>query len=97
MLTLYARPGCGHCQAAKNWLQENDFAFIVVDVMADPEALDFLKRQGHRTVPQCYRDGTLVADGFAGLRALGAERLRCRMALPGPQGQPAGPYETLAL
>jgi glutaredoxin len=89
MLTVYSRPNCGYCQSAKNWLRDHDLAFTVIDVLADPLALAFLKRQGHGSVPQIYLDDTPVADGFFGLRALGAERLRHRLAQRLPTSQPS--------
>ena len=38
-----------------------DFAEVKID--EDAEARDFILAQGHRTVPQIYRDGTLLVEG----------------------------------
>jgi glutaredoxin len=76
MITLYTKPGCGYCASAKNWLNENDFAYYLIDVSANADALAFLKAQGHRSVPQLYIGRTLLPDGWLGLQTRGAAALR---------------------
>ncbi len=77
MITMYSKPNCPYCDAAKMWFIENEFQFSIVDVSTNPEALAFLKEQGHRTVPQLYQGTTLLVEGgFNGLTKLGATKLR---------------------
>lgn len=80
MITLYTKPGCPHCVMAKDYLIENEIAFMEVDVSNDEEALAFIKREGHRTVPQLYVEHTLLVEGGnAGLRKLSIEELHDRL------------------
>lgn len=76
MLTVYSKPACPFCDQAKAYLQQQAVEFEVVDIMADPTALAFIKTEGHRTVPQIYKDGQLfVEGGFQGLINLGRKTL----------------------
>ena len=76
MITIYTGDLCGYCTAAKNLLNEWDIPFEEKNVNHNEEALDFLKENGHRTVPQIYKDNKLlVAGGYDGLRALGKKQL----------------------
>jgi len=76
MLTVYSKPHCPFCDQAKAYLQQQAVEFEVVDVMASPEAMNFIKTAGHRTVPQIYKDGELfVEGGFQGLIGLGRKTL----------------------
>src|ERR1700748_2511863 len=84
MLTLYTLPHCGHCLAAKQWLDGHGFSYHTIDAMDDPAALAFLRAEGHRTVPQIYIDGTLLEGGAAGLRAVGGPGRPGGFTRPGP-------------
>jgi len=76
MLTLYSKPACPFCDQAKNYLHSQAIQFEVINVMEDADALAFIKAQGHRTVPQIYKDGKLfVEGGWAGLSKLGRHKL----------------------
>ena len=77
MLTVYSKQVCPYCTNAKKFLQEHGFAFREVDVEQDTEALDFIRTEGHRTVPQIYFQGKLfVPDGWKGLSKFTAQQLR---------------------
>jgi glutaredoxin len=59
--TVYGRPGCQPCKAAKDLLESKDQAFTYVDVMALPkgELEDFLNK-GFKTVPQIFWEDTHI-------------------------------------
>ena len=71
MITVYTKPNCPYCDAAKAWLEHQSVPFATVDVMQDPNALAFLRAEGHTKVPQIYRGDTLaVTGGYTGLTQL---------------------------
>jgi|HigsolmetaGSP11D_1036233.scaffolds.fasta_scaffold00182_5 Glutaredoxin and related proteins len=81
MITIYTKPQCPHCVAAKSYLSRNDIPFREVNVMADENALNFLKSRGHKTVPQLYVGDTLfVEGGNAALHAMTPDAIRARLA-----------------
>lgn len=77
MLTLYTKNNCSFCMMAKGLLKNNDIAFEEINVEQDQSAFDFILSEGHRTMPQIYRDGELfVEGGFQGLQAMGAQAIK---------------------
>lgn len=53
----------------KGLLQEHGYSYTEVDVTNNEEAKTFLRNEGHRTVPQIYKDGELyVEGGFDGMK-----------------------------
>jgi len=76
MLTIYSKPACPFCEQAWQYLHSQAVQFEVINVMEDADALAFIKAQGHRTVPQIYKDGELfVEGGWMGLSKLGRHKL----------------------
>lgn len=76
MLTIYSKPACPFCDMAKAYLQEQAVPFEVKDISADDAAREFVLGEGHRTVPQIYKDGELfVEGGFQGLKDMGRSAL----------------------
>lgn len=76
MLTLYSKAQCTLCDQAKALLKSKSIAFTEVRVDLDPSAMTFVLAEGHRSVPQIYKDGKLfVKGGFQGLRALNDQEL----------------------
>ena len=68
MITVYSKPDCLYCDRTKIWLEHNNLPYQTIDVMADFNALEFIKSQGHKTVPQIYFNGSvLVEGGYTGL------------------------------
>ena len=68
MITLYSRPNCTYCDRAKIWLERNGIPYTAINVAEDQEALNFIKSQGHKTVPQIYHNGSvLIEGGYTGL------------------------------
>lgn len=62
-ITIYSKSQCPHCESAKNLLKSKGIEFTEVRIDLDPEARQFLIGQGHRSVPQFYRDDELLLPG----------------------------------
>ena len=74
MLTIYSKTVCPYCVQAKNYLKTKNINFREINIEDDEEAREFIKSQGHRTVPQIYMDGKIfVEGGWTGLSKMSAE------------------------
>ena len=77
MLTVYSKNNCAFCDRATALLEAKGVEFNVVKIDEDAEAREFVLGEGHRSVPQIYKDGKLfVAGGFQGLQKLSDEELK---------------------
>ena len=77
MLTVYSKNNCPFCVQAKNLLTLKDIEFEEIKIDESPEAREFVLAEGHRTVPQIYKDGALfVQGGYQGLSKLTEEELK---------------------
>lgn len=77
MLTVYSKANCPFCDQAKNLLKLKNIAFEEVRIDQLPEAREFIVAEGHRTVPQIYKDGKLfVQGGYQGLSKLTEDQLK---------------------
>lgn len=82
MLTLYSKNNCGYCLQAKALLKNNDIPFEEINIETNTSARDFILSEGHRTMPQVYRDGKLfVEGGFTGLQNLGVDDIKTKLGL----------------
>ncbi len=82
MLTIYTKNNCGYCVQAKTLLKNNDIPFEEVNIESDTVAREFVITEGHRTMPQIYRDGKLfVEGGFTGLKDLGIDTIKTKLGL----------------
>ena len=82
MLTLYSKNNCAYCLQAKALLKNNDIPFEEVNIETNTPARDFILSEGHRTMPQVYRDGKLfVEGGFTGLQQLGVDDIKTKLGL----------------
>lgn len=82
MITLYSKNNCGYCLQAKALLKNNDIPFEEVNIDTDDVAREFVINEGHRTMPQIYREGKLfVEGGFAGLSELGVDTIKTKLGL----------------
>lgn len=82
MLTLYTKNNCGYCLQAKALLKNNDIPFEEVNIETDTNAKEFVITEGHRTMPQIYKDGKLfVEGGFTGLKDLGVDTIKTKLGL----------------
>jgi glutaredoxin len=66
-VTIYTKPGCPHCAAAKEDLKNRGVAYIEYDVRADPAALRRMLdlNGGRRHVPTIVENGEATV-GFRG-------------------------------
>ena len=69
MLTVYTKNNCGFCMMAKALLNNHDIVYQEVNIEDDEDLKMFMISQGHRTMPQIYKDSELfVEGGFQGLK-----------------------------
>lgn len=54
IVTLYTQPLCGYCDLMKSMLDEADIKYKVIDIKSNRAAGEFIRNEGHRTVPQLY-------------------------------------------
>jgi glutaredoxin 3 len=74
MVTVYSKNNCPFCVQAKNLLKLKGIDFQEVKIDEDTTAKEFVLSEGHRTVPQIYKDGrVLVEGGYQGLARQPAE------------------------
>jgi len=68
MITVYSKAHCPFCDKAKALLKLKGVEYTEVRIDEDAAAKEFIVGQGHRTVPQIYRNGELLVEGgFQGL------------------------------
>lgn len=68
MLEVYSKSNCPNCEKAKGMLDIAGIEYTVIKVDEDQFAYQFLVAEGHRAVPQIYKDGKLeVVGGVQGL------------------------------
>jgi len=80
MLTVYSKKNCPYCDQTKHLLTTKGVEFQVVNVDLDLNARAWLVDQGHRTVPQIYKDGQVfVEGGYKGLSALSDDELLSKL------------------
>ena len=80
MLTIYSKNHCAFCDQAKALLKSKDIPFEEVKIDENTEAREFILAEGHRTVPQIYKDGKVfVEGGFQGLRKLNEDQLKAAL------------------
>jgi glutaredoxin 3 len=80
MLTVYSKNHCPFCDQAKALLKSKDIPFEEVKIDESTEAREFIMAEGHRTVPQIYKDGKLfVEGGFTGLAKLTESQIKERL------------------
>lgn len=71
-VTVYTKPTCPYCAAAKALLRNKHAAFTEIDVSAQPEQREEMtRRSGRHTVPQIFIGDTHVG-GYDDLAALDA-------------------------
>lgn len=59
--TIYGRPGCQPCKAAKDLLQSTGHEYTYVDVLALPKGeLAAFMDKGFKTVPQIFWEDTHI-------------------------------------
>ena len=53
-ITLYTQPRCTYCEMMQSKLDKTGYVYYVINIQEDPKAKEFMKSEGHRTVPQLY-------------------------------------------
>ena len=77
MLTIYSKNNCPFCVRTKSFLESKNIQFQEIKIDEDPDARQFILDQGHRTVPQIYKDGKVfVEGGYPGLSKLTEDQLK---------------------
>jgi len=64
-VTLFTKPGCPFCAAAKATLRENNIAFEEIVLGTDATSVSLKAVTGETTVPQLYVDGKHIGDSDA--------------------------------
>jgi glutaredoxin len=67
MITVYTKDNCPFCDMAKSLLETRGVEYTTINVSEKSEARDYLIENGHRSVPQIFKDGILIPGGFQGL------------------------------
>lgn len=79
-LTVYSMMGCTQCVHAANYLTTKEIPHDVVKLENSPAAWEFIKKEGHRSMPQIYLNGTLfVEGGYQGLAKMSKEEILKKM------------------
>jgi len=82
MLTVYSKANCPFCTQAKNLLTLKGIEFEEIRIDLDASAREFVLAEGHRTVPQIYKDGKVfVEGGYQGLSRLNEQELKERAGI----------------
>ena len=81
ILTVYTKPGCQYCTAAKTYLNENNIDYVEIDITVNEDKADWLRSQGHRTLPVIYAgDEPLVNGGWNTLKTMRRNEIIERLA-----------------
>lgn len=63
IITIYTRNNCVQCHATKRAIESRGFAFNLINLDDQPEAIEELRAQGFRQLPVVIAD-TLSWSGF---------------------------------
>ncbi|MGC3593162.1 glutaredoxin-like protein NrdH, partial [Enterococcus faecalis] len=55
---IFSKHNCIQCKMAKRFLSENNIAFEVINIDAQPDGIDWLKEQGFQSVPVITSEAT---------------------------------------
>lgn len=73
MIVLFTKNGCPNCVLAKTLLDEEGVEYETRNIEEDQEALQQLSNMGLRSLPQVFKDNSLVPNGYKGLLRLWRE------------------------
>lgn len=73
MIVLFTKNGCQNCILAKTLLDEEGVEYETRNIEEDQEALQQLSNMGLRSLPQVFKDNSLVPNGYKGLLRLWRE------------------------
>ena len=60
MIQIYSKPGCNHCDMAKEFLEERCIQYLEMTLETESEVEALKKDTGHRTFPFVFEDGVFV-------------------------------------
>lgn len=60
MITIYGKPVCGFCTKAKTLADQYNVEYNYVDLTQNPDKLDMIKQQGHKTVPVIFKEDKMI-------------------------------------
>jgi glutaredoxin len=67
MIKVYTKNNCPFCDRAKALLESKGKMYISVNIEENETERDFLIGQGLKSVPQIFKDNTLIPGGFQAL------------------------------
>lgn len=73
MIVLYTKQNCPDCIKSKALLDSESIEYEVRDVETDFEAQQQLASMGLRSLPQVFKNNSLVPNGYNGLLRLWRE------------------------
>jgi glutaredoxin len=82
MLIVYSKSNCPFCVKAKHLLTTKNIEFKTVNIEEDSESREWLIAQGHKAVPQIYKDDQLfVEGGYQGLIKLTEQQFKEKLGV----------------
>jgi|TARA_R110002073_G_scaffold138298_1_gene287825 glutaredoxin len=63
MLVLYTQDRCGYCVLLKNKLKDWGHSYTEKNITYDAESKEFIRNEGHKTVPQLYYNDADMLKG----------------------------------
>jgi glutaredoxin len=80
-LTVYTKPGCQYCTAAKTYLNEHGIDYVEIDITLNEDKADWLRSRGHKTLPVIYAgDEPLINGGWTTLKTMRKHEIMERLA-----------------
>lgn len=80
-LTIYTKPGCQYCTAAKQYLDQNDINYNEVDVTQHEDKIEWLRNQGFKTLPVIFAgEEPLINGGWNALKTMRKHEIIERLA-----------------
>jgi glutaredoxin len=64
---------------AKQLLDSREVTYEVISIEEHPEAREFLVDEGHRSVPQIYKDSEHIPGGYQGLAGMSEEEFNIKI------------------
>jgi glutaredoxin len=78
-LTVYTKPFCSHCDAAKRLIESHDYSSKIeleyVDITDVAEARSKLIAAGLKSLPQFYINDKLIEGGWHNFKQISSEEL----------------------
>ncbi|MDD7758790.1 MAG: glutaredoxin domain-containing protein [Aerococcus suis] len=68
-LTIYSKPGCGHCKMVKRFLDDKGIDYEDVNVYEDEDSMNYLKEQEYYSLPQVFDNDDYVGDNVGKVMA----------------------------